>query len=548
MKGVIGIVGICMIIFLVIDSFATDIPDEKLILELPPSLVYADDDSTLLGQYSNVGKKGLQLAPYFCASLEEDLEEILSQKDENGKFIYRKRNGEQYDLYEDELRVYTTLNSTLQEYAEDAVRRHLSEDLQPAFSENNAAARRFPFSNTYNGVKVKDRTIETIMNRARRNSRRYAEMEKLGYSENQIKTSFNAPVRMRVFSWDGEIDTLMTPNDSIRYYKNFIRSGLISIEPSTGYVKAWVGGIDHEHFSFDIVRKGRRQIGHAIKPFVYATGFCMGVAEPCTVLDSEKAYCVDPCNPGGKRWCPSGVTSRKVKHGFRHSPGVGVPMISLMGSCSGPQSIAKLFKQMNINIPEDQIVPSISLGTPDVSLYRITAAYAIFVNDGRYVTPQTIRRIEDKEGNVIYSSRVNSKWIINEICTYDVLQMMKEVVTAGTSTSLRWHKKWGGITHPTAGKTGTTQGNSDMWYFGLTPDLVTGVWTGGEDKQIRFRSMLWGQGARASLPIYGYYMQSVYADSSLNISTEDFKAPPSYPPDRFNCEDEKNGEFNPLGV
>ncbi|MFK7785746.1 MAG: penicillin-binding transpeptidase domain-containing protein [Crocinitomicaceae bacterium] len=508
-----------------------------------PSSIYADDDSTLLGTFSH---NGYDIAPYFCESLREEVKSILNEKDKNGQYFHLKKDKSKYSIYEDELKVYTTLDPQLQKYAEAAVYRHLSEDLQPAFTKNNEATKSFPFSNTYNGKKVSEQTIHNILKRARKSSIRYSQMRSQGHSDEEIETSFNVSVNMRVFSWSGDIDTIMTPNDSIRYYKNIIRSGLISIEPSTGHVKAWVGGINYDHFKFDHVRQGKRQIGSAIKPFIYSAGFSMGVAEPCTIL-SEDSYCVDPCDPSGRRWCPSGTSVRRVKDGFTHSSGsVSVPMMSLMGACSGPTTVATLFKRMNIDIPEDQVIPSMCLGTPDMSLFQATAAYATFINNGKYVIPKTVRRIEDKDGNVIYSSGVISNPVINPMISYDILQMMELVVKGGTSTSLRWHKKWGGITHPTAGKTGTTQGNSDMWFFGATPDLVTGVWTGGEDKQVRFRSMTWGQGARASLPIYGYYMQQVYADSSLNISTKGFEAPRHYDPSRFNCDSTENNSRNPF--
>jgi penicillin-binding protein 1A len=501
------------------------------------SQLYADDDSTLLGVYSKVLVKAPNRVPYFQDAVEQDVIELLNQKDANGQYLYHKGNGDTYDLYEDELKIYTTLNPTLQKHAEAAVRKHLSEDLQPAFTENNQTVKRFPFSDTYNGKKVSGATIQNIMNRARKHSSRWKNMESGGYSDDEIEISFNNPVEMSVFSWSGDIDTVMTPNDSIRYYKNIIRSGLVSIEPSTGHIKAWVGGIDYEHFKFDHVKQGKRQIGSCMKPFTYAAAFSMGVAEPCTVFNGDE-YCVDPCDPAGRRWCPRGTPISPVKRSFAYnsSGGTSVSIMSLMGACSGPMTIAEQLKQMNITIPEDQIVPSMCLGTPDMSLFEVVAAYSTFLNEGTYITPQTIRRIEDKNGNVIYSSHPKSRNVYFTTIAYDVLQMMELVVQGGTSTSLKWHKKWGGITHPTAGKTGTTQGNADMWFFGITPDLVTGVWTGGEDKQVRFRSMTWGQGARASLPIYGYYMQQVYADSTLTISTEGFKPPANYDHSRFDCE------------
>ena len=220
-----------------------------------------------------------------------------------------------------------------------------------------------------------------------------------------------------------------------------------------------------------------------------------------------------------------------------------------MGACSGPQTIAKILSRMEIDIPEDQIVPSMCLGTPDVSLYQLVAANAMFVNNGVYVAPQTILRIEDKQGNVIYSAKRKTREVMYSWISFDLIQMMQSVVKKGASTSLRGNAKWGGIEHPTAASVGTTQGNADCWFIGITPDLVTGVWSGGEDKQIRFRSMLWGQGARAALPIYGYFMQKVYADSSLAISTNDFLPPADYDSTRFDCGDEKLEEgSNPFGI
>jgi len=531
MKSIISLIAVCLFILGVIDTFSST--------EKPSfSLIFADNDSTILGQYSNIGKKEPNLAPYFCASLEYELQNLFSEKDANGEYVYQKKNGDRYNIYSDELRIYTTIDPTLQAYAEEAVRKHLSEDLQPAFTKNNSETKRFPFSNTYNGRKVTDETIENIMKRSRKSSTRYRNMTSAGFSEPEIIKSFKNPQKMQVFSWEKKIDTVMTPNDSIRYYKNIIRSGLVSIEPSTGFVKAWVGGIDYDNFQFDHVKQGKRQIGSCMKPFTYAAAFSMGVAEPCTVWDKEQ-YCVDPCDPSGKRWCPSGTPISPVKRSFAYSGGgTTVSIMSRMGACSGPQTIAKQLERMNISIPEDQIVPSMALGTPDMSLLEVTAAYCTFLNDGIFVEPQTIKRIEDKYGNIIYSSQPKIREVYHPMIAYDIVQMMEMVITNGTSTSLRWHEKWGGITQPTAGKTGTTQGNTDMWFFGMTPDLVTGVWTGGEDKQVHFRSMTWGQGARASLPIYGYFMQQVYADSSLNISTEGFPAPVGYDTTRFNCETE----------
>ena len=482
------------------------------------------------------------IAPHFRESLRSELKELFAQKDARGRYKYCKKDGTPYDIYEDGLKIYSTINVSLQKYAEQAVQRHLQEDIQPAFSRNNATVKRYPFGDTYNGSPVTDATINNIMKRARKDSNRYKTMKDAGASDSEIFASFNVPVPMRVFNFNGDRDTIMTPNDSIRYYKNIVRAGLMSIEPSTGFVKAWVGGVDFHHFAFDHVKLGKRQVGSTMKPFVYATAMSMGVVKPCTALSGE-GYCVDPCEPGGGRWCPAGSAAGTVAQGLAQSSNpTTVAVMSMMGACSGPQTIAKILKGMNITVPENQIVPSICLGSPDMSLYEMVSAQAMFVNNGIYMSPQTIVRIEDRNGNVIYSSDPYTREIINPDICYEILKMMKGVVTSGTGTSLRGSAKWGGITYPTAGKTGTTQGNSDAWFMGLTPDLVTGVWAGGEDKQVRFRSMSWGQGARMALPIYGYYMQKVYADPNLDISKSDFVEPIGYNAEFFSCDD---GGINP---
>ncbi|MDG1333289.1 MAG: transglycosylase domain-containing protein [Crocinitomicaceae bacterium] len=489
------------------------------------------------------------IAPHFRESLRSELKSLFNQK-EKGKYKYRKKDGSKYDLYEDGLKIYTTINVSMQEHAEYALSRHLSEDLQPAFTKNNKSQKNFPFSNTYDGKKISQKTINGIMKRARENSPRYKLQKEAGVSESKISASFDVPAPMRVFAWGGDIDTIMTPNDSIRYYKNIIRAGLLSIEPSTGFVKAWVGGVDFHHFAFDHVKQGKRQVGSTMKPFVYSTAMSMGVVKPCTPLSPE-AYCVDPCDPTGRRWCPRGTPAKDVATGLAQSSNpTTVAVMSKMGACSGPVTIAKILSRMNIKIPEAQVVPSMCLGTPDMSLFEMVGAQSMFVNGGIYVAPQTVIRIEDRNGNVIYSADPYTREVMNPSIAFETLKMMKGVVTSGTSTSLRWHQKWGGITHPTAGKTGTTQGNSDCWFMGLTPDLVTGVWAGGEDKQVRFRSMTWGQGARAALPIYGYYMQKIYDDPTLRVSTDDFEQPIGYDPELFECEENAGQEpdINPFGI
>ncbi|MFT5778375.1 MAG: penicillin-binding protein 1A [Crocinitomicaceae bacterium] len=503
-------------------------------IELPPSIVYAENDTTILGTFSNVENQFI-IAPYFCASLEKDIKVLLAQKDAKGNYVYHKVDGTPYDLYEDELSIYTTLNPTMQQYAEEAIQKHLMGDLQPAFTKNNAKGKHIPFSDSYNGHRMQTEDIESIMKRAREQSERYQAMAKAGISKEKINARFNERVAMKVFSWEGEIDTILTPNDSILYVKNFIQSSLLSIEPSTGYVKAWVGGINFDHFPFDRVKTNKRPFGSTIKSFMYASAMSMGVIEPCTEF-SGRTYCVEPCEPRGKRWCPSGSAIGNVKSNFAVSrSSISVPVMSLMGACSGPQTLTKILDRMNIVVPYDMVTPSMCLGTPDVSLYENVSAQATFVNNGIYVEPQTVLRITDREGNEIYAAQPNLEEVFNSTVAFEQLKIMKGVIDFGTSTSLKWSPKWGGIKVPTAGITGTTQGNSDGWFIGLTPDLVTGVWSGADEMQVRFRSMSWGQGARMALPVYGYYMQKVYSDSTLKISTKDFIQPNDYDATFFNC-------------
>ena len=494
------------------------------------------------------------LAPYFRETLRSDLSDLFKQTDENGELIYKKEDGTAYNIYKDGLRIYTTINVDLQKYAEKAVSRHLKEDLQPQFDKNNKKVKFFPFANRSNGKNITEERVERIMARARKNSDRYRTMQAHGASEQEIEESFDFPVPMRIFAWEGEIDTLLTPNDSIRYYKGILRAGLLSLEPSTGFVKAWVGGVDFKHFAFDHVKQSKRQVGSTIKPFVYSTALAMGVVKPCTKFE-DMPYCVDLIGEGGKlngKWCPRGdiPVGKEVSWALANSNNPGtVAVMSKMGGYAGPKTISKLLKGMQIELrPEDE-VPSMCLGVMDMSLYEMVGAQAMFVNQGIYVQPTTILRIEDRNGNVIYSADPYTKEVLNTNVAYKTLEMMKGVVQYGTGGSLRasW-RKWGGITAPMAGKTGTTQDNSDGWFMGLTPDLVTGVWSGAEDRDAHFRTMEWGQGARMALPIYGYYMQQVYKNTALKISTEDFEMPIGYEPEIFDCEPGEGGTDIDFGL
>lgn len=353
---------------------------------------------------------------------------------------------------------------------------------------------------------------------------------------------------MRVFSWDGPIDTVMTPNDSILYYKNFLQAGLVSIEPQTGLVKAWVGGPNINYFKYDHVAQGKRQIGSTIKPFIYAAGMQFGVITPCATTP-DIPYCVDvPDGANGlKQWCPRNAGEEMNGEPITFTRGLAksmnnitVAVMARMGGAAGPQAVAKILRNLNINLDKRDIVPAMCLGVMDMSLLELTSAECAFVNAGIYNAPSSILRIEDRNGNIIYDNQHVSREAMSADLAYATLKMMRQVVLAGTGASLRGGKDWGGVTVPTAGKTGTTQNNSDGWWMGLTPDLVTGVWVGAEDMTVHFRTMHWGQGARMALPIYGYMMQKVYKDPKIHISRKEFKAPYGFSNSIYNCSPKDN--------
>ncbi|NDB34289.1 MAG: penicillin-binding protein [Flavobacteriia bacterium] len=484
------------------------------------------------------------MAPYFREALRQEITELLLKKKDDGTLKYLREDGQPYDIYRDGLKIYTTLNTRLQKYAEAGVEKHIKESLQPAFNSNNRGLKNYPFSNS-----ISNDVVATLMKNARKNSERYKTLMATGLPESEILASFNVPAQMRVFSWRGEIDTVMTPNDSIRYYKAFLHAGLISIEPQTGFVRAWVGGVNFKHFSYDHVRQGTRQVGSTIKPFVYAAALSMNVVNPCTTF-SPGEYCVDLVDANNTvvgKYCPNGEVARNVKMGIALSSNpTTVAVMARMGNFNpanksgGPFQIEKLLRKLEITLNPNDVVPSMCLGSMDLSLFKLVAAQCVFANNGEYNRPTTIQRIEDRNGKVIYEASPYSDEALNATVAYEILKMMKGVITQGTGGSLR-SGKYGPIP-PTAGKTGTTQNNSDGWFIGITPDLVTGVWVGAEDRAVRFKSMNWGQGARMALPIYGYYMQQAYKDPVLSISTRDFSEPPNYDPKAYDCSDAVNPE------
>lgn len=482
-------------------------------------------------------------APYFRESLRGEITKLFAEKNPDGTLKYKREDGAPWDIYRDGLKIYTTINADMQHHAEEAMVEHLA-DLQRKFDRNNRGLKNYPFSSS-----LTDAEVEQAMTSAMHRSDRYKNLITNGLSESEIRKNFNEKTQMRIFSWKAgeeenyEVDTLMTPFDSIKHYKSFLQAGLLSIEPETGFIKAWVGGANIDHFAYDHVRLGKRQVGSTIKPFVYGAGIAMGVVKPGLVIP-HISYCVDLFDPSGNpdgQWCPKnsmksgkgGMISIKKGLAMSSNP-IAVYVMKQMGHRAGPETVAKILRSMDIELRPEDIVPAMCLGSMDLSLYELVAAQATFANNGIFNRPNAILRIEDRNGNVIYNAKSYSKEVMNEQVSFSVLKMMKGVIEGGTGSSLRYSSAWGGIKYPTAAKTGTTQNNSDGWFIGMTPDLATGVWVGAEDRGVRFRSTDEGQGARTAMPIYGYFMNAVYKDPKIGISTTDFKVPKGFDESTFN--------------
>ncbi|MBK7127899.1 MAG: transglycosylase domain-containing protein [Crocinitomicaceae bacterium] len=498
------------------------------------------------------------IAPHFREVLRGELQNRFAEKNDDGTYKYHKADGSPYDIYRDGLRIYTTIDSRMQEYAEYAVQEHMETTLQAEFDKNNKRYKeRSPFSPSVANEKVTDEQIDAIMQKGMRNSERYQNALDEGLSEAQIEKMFNTPVAMRVFAYTGDFDTVMTPMDSIRYYKGILQAGLMSMDPTTGFVKAWVGGPDFNHFTYDHVKQAHRQVGSTIKPFVYAAAIYLGAITPCEAF-IDMDYCIDvPVSASKfKAWCPATGTKNSgqlitAECGLAGSlNNITVAVMKKMGPTAGPQAMNKLLKNVGIELKPEEVVPAMCLGPMDLSLYTMVGAHSTWANKGIYIKPIYIMRVEDRNGNVIIDLEYDIREAMPEHLAYTMVTMMKKVVTSaynpyngqgyGTSGSLRGSSPWGGITAPTAGKTGTTNSAADGWFIGLTPDLVTGVWVGADDKQVHFATYPWGQGARMALPIYGYYMQKVYGDKSLGISKDDFDVPAQYDNSVFNCTKEEN--------
>jgi len=427
-----------------------------------------------------------------------------------------KPDGSKYDIYKDGLKIYTTINSKMQQYAEEAVSEHLKNELQPAFFKHWKGVKDAPFD-----ARLGKTVIDKIMSDAMRRSDRYLSLKKAGLSNDEIRQNFNKLIPMRVFTWRGNRDTVMSPWDSIRYYKYFLQSGLMSMEPQTGFVRAYVGGIDYTNFKYDHVMQARRQVGSTFKPFVYTVAMQEGEYSPCSkvpnVQQTVKMY-------DGSIWAPQ--NSEHDHEGemvtLKWALANSVNWVSaFLIKQYGPEAVIKVAQKMGVKSHIDPVY-SICLGTADLKLSEMVGAMSTFANKGIYTEPIFVTRIEDKNGNVISKFVPKQEEAMSEQTAYLMLGLMKGVVESGTGARIRYKY---GLTNPIAGKTGTTQNNSDGWFMGLTPGLVTGVWVGNEDRSVHFRSILLGQGATMALPIWAIYMKKVYADKSLKVPMDDFDKP-----------------------
>ncbi len=469
------------------------------------------------------------LAPYFREYLRD-----VFLKDWCAKNL--KPNGKPYDIYRDGLKIYTTIDSRLQRYAEEAVTEHMT-SLQELFFKECKTKRNAPFA-----WNVNKEEIAKIMKTAMKRSERFKKMKASGASESEIQKSFETPVAMKVYSWKGDIDTLLSPWDSIKYYKSFLQTGFMAIEPQTGAVKAWVGGINHRHFKYDHVKVAKRQVGSTFKPFIYALAIQEGYS-PCYQIPNVRTCIPIPDQPD---WCPDNSDGNKgtgVNITIKKALALSINYVTAaLMKQFGPQAVVNLVKRMGIT-SEIPVVPSICLGTPEISVYEMVGANATFANQGTFVQQTFVTRIEDKNGKVLAEFVPQSEEVFNEEKAYVMTQLMQGVVQYGTGAGLRGRY---GLKYPIAGKTGTTQNNADGWFMGLTPDLVAGCWVGGEDRSVHFNTTDLGQGARMAMPIWGKFFQKIYADKTIKISRGDFIRPARMSQIEMNCDkydDETKGIF-----
>ena len=432
-----------------------------------------------------------------------------------------KKNGEPYNVYTDGLKVYTTIDSRMQDYAEQAVTEHVIKYLQPAFTKEKRGRKTGPYSS-----RISTEQLNSILMRSVRQCDRYRALKASGLSENDIMKSFNTKTEMTVFTYKGEIDTVMTPLDSIKYYKTFLRCGFMSMCPQNGHVKAYVGGPDFVHFAYDMAMEGRRQVGSTIKPFLYSLAMENGFS-PCDLAPNvQQTYMV-----GGRAWTPRNGSKARygemvtLKWGLQQSNNwISAYLMSKLN----PQAFVTLLHSYGIRNPEIHPSMALCLGPCEITVGEMVSAYTAFVNHGIRAAHQFVTKIEDNEGNVVAQFQPRMNEVISEESAHKMIYMLKAVVDGGTGSRLRFKYNLKG---DLAGKTGTTNNNSDAWFMGIAPTLVSGMWVGGDDRDIHFDSMVWGQGAAMALPIFALYMQKVYRDKRLGYSDQaKFDLPAGYNP------------------
>lgn len=435
-----------------------------------------------------------------------------------------KPDGAPYNIHSDGLKIYSTIDMRMQTYAEYAVKQHLSIEIQPVFNQRIKTLRNPPFPNSMTDEEAHNLLIFSV-----KQSERYRQLRSQGMNQEKIIKEFDKPAEMTVFSWRGEIDTTMTPLDSVKYTLGFLRSAMMTMETKTGHVKAWVGGPNYKYFMYDMVKLGKRQVGSTVKPFLYTLAMQNGYS-PCTLVpNAEQTFYL----PDGRTWTAknSGHTDYDgrmvtLKWGLANS----VNQVSgWVMKQFNPESMANMMRKLGITSPIDA-VPSMFLGTSDVSIYEMVAAYGTYANNGVYTKPIFVTRIEDKNGNILARFSPEHHDAIDAKTAFLMLNLMEGVVNEGTSQRLRRAGLlYGGLTADIAGKTGTTQNQSDGWFMGVTPELVTGVWTGGDLRAIHFEGLSMGQGANMALPVYGYFMNKVYRDQTLGLSQATrFEAPEGF--------------------
>lgn len=455
-----------------------------------------------------------------------------------------KPDGTPYNLYKDGLKIYTTVNSKLQKYAEEAVQEHMAKNVQKDFDAQQRRSNNRIYSNDIDNEKIK-----MLLANAMRQTDRYRNLRNSGASQEQINKSFNTPTDMTVFSYKGDIDTLMTPLDSIRYYKRFLRASFVAIEPQTGDVRAWVGGIDFTNFKYDQVYQGKRQVGSTFKPFLYTLAMQEGM-KPCDLAPNVPV--TFDMGPGQEPWTPKNATAKYLEPYYGKMVSLKFGLANSINNISAflmkqysPQAVVDIAHKMGIKSHLDPVV-SICLGPSDITLLEMVSAYGTFVNKGVHVDPITVLRIEDKHGNTLASFTPQKNEAINDQTAYTMIQMLKEVVTHGTAAKLDYQYK---VPGDKAGKTGTTNNNSDGWFIGMTPRLVAGAWVGGEERSIHLTNR--GEGAAVAMPIFANFITKVYSDPTLPQKPSLlFEKPAILPNVQFDCsgavaqpEDEKHDEF-----